>query len=41
MPAENAGQTDAIKSKAGAPNKKKGNFKLLVDQFITANGDGT
>ena len=41
MPAENAGQTDTIKSKAGAPNKKKGNFKPLVDQIITANGNGT
>lgn len=36
LPAENAGQTDTIKNKAGQPNKKRGQHRLLVDQIISA-----
>jgi len=36
MPTDNAGQTVTIKNKAGQPNKKRGQHRLLVDQVITA-----
>lgn len=36
MPTDNAGQTDTIKNKAGQPNKKRGQHRLLVDHVITA-----
>lgn len=38
MPADNMGQTDTIKNKAGQSNKKRGNHRLLVDHLITAPG---
>ncbi len=36
LPRELAGQTDTIRNKAGQPNKKRGQHRLLVDQLITA-----
>lgn len=36
LPTEVLGQTDTIKNKAGQPNKKRGQHKLLVDQIFTA-----
>ena len=36
LPKDVMGQTDTIKNKAGAPNKKRGQHRLLVDHIITA-----
>ena len=36
MPPEVMGQSDTIKNKAGAPNKKRGQHRLLVDHIFTA-----
>lgn len=36
LPTEVMGQTDTIKNKAGQPNKKRGQHKLLVDHVFTA-----
>jgi len=41
LPADKFGAPETIQNAKGQPNKKRGHFRLLVDQLITAKGDGT
>ena len=36
LPAEHLGQVDTIRDRRSEPNRKRGKFRLLVDQIITA-----